>query len=472
MPEERPHDALDDAQEDLGKALDRARAGEDRELAAIVRDEGHQVVRLVFGLIRLTRVHEIDNNVFNKPLAELERVIDKLLNVLGVVHLIAVEDQVYINDIRIRFMDRGEGAQELGSELRRLDVGGISFHDIATVEQLRVLTNAFALPPVGVTSRRELVERLKGVGATGIEVHGMFKFRMSGEEAQAQDIDVGVVAKRATRVVDETWDNMVGQRVPNPLPLRRAVTEILSSGSGAEGLWDEPVGSSPFGRHTLRVTRLALLLARQAGLSDEAVQDLGLAAMFHDIGYAGREGARPATANDPGEPGYAPPYERHAPAGTRLLLKQRGFHEAKVRRALAILEHHRDFKPAEGGRRPWLFARIIRICEDFDNLVRRRGARMTPLAALRAIQAGAGTRYDPVLAQAFINVVGAFPPGTQLQLEDGRVVRSISLVRKPETWSKPECRLERLADGQPAPADAPLVDLAVEGKVVKVLNER
>ncbi|RME24684.1 MAG: hypothetical protein D6798_10640, partial [Deltaproteobacteria bacterium] len=207
MPEPRPRDELDEAQRNLGDALDRARASEDRELAAIVRDEGHQVVRLLFGLIRLTRVHEIDNNVFNKPLAELARVVERLIQVLGVVHLIAVEDQVYINDIRIRFMDRGEGAQELGSELRRLDVGGISFHDIATVDHLRVLTRAFAPAPVGARSRQELAERLRTAGATGIEVHGMFRFRMSGEEVESRSADATVAARRATRVVDETWDN-------------------------------------------------------------------------------------------------------------------------------------------------------------------------------------------------------------------------------------------------------------------------
>ena len=47
--------------------------------------------------------------------------------------------------------------------------------------------------------------------------------------------------------------------------------------------------------------------------SEEAIQDLGVCAMFHDMGYAAREGADQAN----GEHGYAPPYERHASAGAQ-----------------------------------------------------------------------------------------------------------------------------------------------------------
>ena len=46
---------LDASQEALGKALDRAKMGEDQDLAAQVRDSGERLVRLLFGLIKLAR---------------------------------------------------------------------------------------------------------------------------------------------------------------------------------------------------------------------------------------------------------------------------------------------------------------------------------------------------------------------------------------------------------------------------------
>ena len=460
--------ALHDAQDQLGRALERARSGEDRELAAQVRDEGHQLVRLLFGLLRMTRVHAVDNEAFEKPLVELRDTIQRLIALLGVVHCFAVEDQVYVNDVRVRMQDRGEGGNELGSELRRLGVGGVSMHAVPEIDHLRVLVRGFAKPPVGAVSRQALMLQLSSRGADSIELHGLFRFRVSGEEEDVEEQDAKLVAHRATSVVDETWDNLVGHRVPNPLPLRRAVTEILHMGPGLEGLWDDPRGASPFGGHTLRVCRYALYLAQGVGLSDEAIQDLGLAAMFHDVGYSAREGGRPASAGDAGEPGFAPPYERHASAGARVLLRQRGFHEAKIRRALAALEHHRDFDDARG--RPSLFARILRIAEDYDNLVRRRGGRLSPPQAMARLVSGAGTRYDPVLLQVFVNVMGQWPPGTLLELADGRIARSISTARSLATWATPEVRIEVEANGRANTGEFPVIDLARGPAIVREIG--
>lgn len=458
--------ALVEAQERLGKALERARAGEDRELAAQVRELGQQLARLLFGLLRMTRVHASDNEAFDKPLHDLQAVIAALVELLGVVHCVTVEDQVYVNDVRIRFQDRVEGGGELGAELRRLGVGGLSFHQPPAVEHLRRLVRAFARPPVGVLDRTALVALLQSIGAQDIEVAGPFRFRVAGDgEEPVEAQDPRRVARRATAVVDETWDAMTGARVPNPLPMRRAVAEILHMGPGLEGLWEDARGGSSFGGHCLRVCRLSLVLAQAVGLPEESVQDLGLAAMFHDIGYAAREGARPATGERAAEPGFAPPFERHGTAGARLLLRQRGFHEAKVRRALACLEHHREYDDPRG--RPSLFARILRIAEDYDNLLRHGGSALTPSRVLARMAGGAGSRYDPILMQAFVNAMGRWPPGSRLLLADGAIVRSISTARTPETWATPLARVEVDGAGRTWAHFHPRLDLAQGPAVVE-----
>jgi hypothetical protein len=64
-----------------------------------------------------------------------------------------------------------------------------------------------------------------------------------------------------------------------------------------------------------------------------------------------------------------------------------------------------------------------------------------------------------------VNALGAYPPGTLLRLEDGRIVRSAAPARSAETFAHPLARCLRLSDGTPAPTDLPLVDLRGEGKV-------
>jgi hypothetical protein len=101
------------------------------------------------------------------------------------------------------------------------------------------------------------------------------------------------------------------------------------------------------------------------------------------------------------------------------MLRQRGFHEAKMRRVLAILQHHRD---ANDRLHPGLFGRILRIAEDYDTLSRRSG-KLSPTMALAAMQQWAGTRYDAVLLQLLVNALGAYPLGALLaRRRPGRLV--------------------------------------------------
>ena len=64
-------DALLQAQKRLGHTLERASIGEDRELATAVREKGEAFANLFFGTMRLSRMYEINNESFERPIAEL-----------------------------------------------------------------------------------------------------------------------------------------------------------------------------------------------------------------------------------------------------------------------------------------------------------------------------------------------------------------------------------------------------------------
>ena len=314
-------DDLGQAQERLGRALDRARAGEDRVLAAVVREEGERLVKLLNGVLAMARLHAPDNHAFDQPMRDLEGALGRLVALLGAVHLLAVEDQVYVNDIRIR-LEGSEAAQDLGGRLRRHNVGGVSFHAPLGEAQLRLLVGAVAASPDPDRPRPALQAALGAQGLDSVELVGIHRFRVSGEKEPAQVRDARAVAASAGSLVDEAQENLAAGRMPNPLPLRRVVIEILEAGVGADALWDDPDGATPYAAHTVRVCQLALLLGRALGLPEGALQDLGVAAMFHDVGYAAREGA---TARDGRtEGGYPPPFARHSTAGARLLLETAG----------------------------------------------------------------------------------------------------------------------------------------------------
>jgi hypothetical protein len=57
-------------QHGLHRALQRARQADDRELAGRVRDEGHRLVFLLNGLIRMSRLYQSDNAAFEQPASD------------------------------------------------------------------------------------------------------------------------------------------------------------------------------------------------------------------------------------------------------------------------------------------------------------------------------------------------------------------------------------------------------------------
>lgn len=448
-----------DAQDRLAQAIERAQVGEDRQLAQEVREKGEQLATLLHGLLRTSRLHAADNQAFDQPVAEFRACLEHLTSRLGPVSLVTVEDQVYINDVRVRFGEKTGKPGELGAELRKHNVGGMTFHVTPRDQDIRSLIACFALQPAPGSPRVALSRALAKRGVTQVEFSGIFRYLMAGETRKQQNRDMPGLFERAKRAVDQMWDNTASGRVLNALPLRRMVAEILDVGPGDESLWDEPPKGAPHITHAQRVNHLALLLGKSIGLDDAILQDLGVAALLHDVGYA--------TPPEDARAAHLPHIVAHCVDGARMLACRRGFHEAKVRRVLASLHHHRDFNDRRG--RPPLFARIIRIAEDFDNYTRLDGGGLSPPEALGPLVAGAGSRYDAVLVRVFVNTLGRFPPGTLLQLTDDSVVRVISIVRNPSTFGTPRARVVVMFDG--VPPDPPrVIDLATEGRPARILR--
>jgi len=437
-------DELLQAQKRLGQTLERASIGEDRQLAAEVRDRGEAFTNLLHGVLRMTRMYDLNNDTFAKPLVELRKVLDWLLGHLGIVHLVTVEDQVYINDVRIRFNLSTSTGGQVGVELRRHNVGGISFHARLTEEQLLGLCACLAAQPEAAERRAALCRELAARGIAGVEVSGLKRYLQQGEEQQ--ETEFSEVLQRAATLVEETWDNVAAGRMLNPLALRRMVVELLAAGIDTDGLWGEVRGETEHGAHAVRVTRVTLAIATGAGLDDRTQQDLGVTALVHDLGYVlAGPWAGPKRSS----------FREHIPGGALVMVRQRGFHAAKIHRILGILYHHHAYKDIKEV--PSLFGRVLRIAEDYDNLCQARGGGLSPPAALGSMVSAAGTLYDPVLLQVAVNRLGRYPPGTQVQLEDGRTGRTISLVRS-GLFDKP-----RVVTG-----DGRVVDLAQSGRIIAV----
>lgn len=454
-------DAIATAQDHLARTLARAQGEEDRELTKMVREQGASLATSLNGLLRMARTHALSNTAFDAPVQDFARRLGGLLDLLGPVHVICVEDQVYVNEVRVRFDILLETSIALPAEMRRHNAGGISFYEVLSEDHVRSLVRLFADSPAETSPRTTLQERLAAEGMSSVELQPTLHFRVSGEGEEEVSEEFHDVYMASAGVVAEAFASLGSSRLPNPLQARRIVTRFVDSATAEDtaSAARELDGTIPaFSRHTLMVTNLAILIGRHVGLSKASLADLGVAAMFHDLGFSMTED------------GYTVPFERHTRAGLRVLLGQRGFYAAKVRRLLTVIQHHRDFNDPLG--QPSLFARIVHIADDYDILTRYRPGKGPLLAipdAMSRMASEAGRSYDPDLLQAFINVMGPFPPGALLKLADGHIVVSVSGVRSPETFDKPLCRIIQRPGGVRPLEQTPL-DLANAAKVVGILR--
>jgi len=454
-------DRFQEAQQQLGRALHRSAASEDRELARQVREKGAQLARLQQGLVHMADMHALDNRAFDSPVHDFGQVLRELFDLLGPVHLLCVEHQIYVNDLRVRFDVHPERAEAFKNSLLRHNAGGITYNEVLPDAQVRALIGCLHSAPQPPRPRTALQNKLNSSGLHSLELHPVFRFRRSDEEHLDQDY--ADVYQASAGAVAEAVANLGANRLPNPLPVRRVIHDLIDvahSQDAARMGWEADATLPAFARHTLMVTNLSVLIGQQAGLSDATLADLGVAAMLHDAGFCMTEG------------GFTVPYARHTRTGFAVLVRQRGFHEAKIHRLLAVLEHHRSYR--DPGGRPSLFARIIHIADDYDILTRHRPHRGPIHAAPDAMQllaAQGGKAYDPLLLKVFINALGPYPPGSFLKLADGHVVISLSGVRSKETFARPLCKLVRLPDGKP-PGKEIMIDLAERGKVAGYLRPR
>lgn len=206
------------------------------------------------------------------------------------------------------------------------------------------------------------------------------------------------------------------------------VTDMLGSGESAIRLLSDSMGDK-LALHPVNVSVLALLLGKQLGLSATELIDLGLAAFFHDIGKS-EIPDRVRWLEDSFSAHEHKAYQEHVGHGV-ILGKRLALPAAAL---IAIAQHHEmadgsGFPKRITGESMSPLSKILALVNRYDGLCNpsRPTAAMTPHDALALIFAQYRSRFDPHVLRTFIRMMGVYPPGSVVQLNDERYATVVSV---------------------------------------------
>ena len=359
-------------------------------------------------------------------------------------------------------------------ELKRYFIGAISFTPAVTDDEIKKLAYLFKEiePTPSPETHTKFLERMELRQIVHIELESLTEDAEPGESEKSDLKDNKAKSRRIySQTIHAVSEVMESSKMGQTLRLRKSkrvvqnmIDQLLAAESNLLGLTTIRCHDEYTYNHSVNVCILSLVIGQRIGLTKTRLCELGMAALFHDIGKAE---IPLEILNKPTEftPEEWETMRQHPLLGVKKLMKLKGLDALSANIITGAFEHHLncDFSgyPRLPYRRLSLFGRIISIADCYDGLTSSRVYSRVPHApdkALRFMLARAGKAYDMVLLKIFINCVGIYPVGTLLLLNTKELAVVMENNPDPAKWNLPLVRI--IADPKGCEADGGVVDLA------------
>lgn len=181
--------------------------------------------------------------------------------------------------------------------------------------------------------------------------------------------------------------------------------------------------------HAINVTVISLLLGKTCGLADSVLRDIGVGALLHDLGKTNLPD-RLRYSDDQLNGAERQAYREHVRHGVEIGKKMKLSQGA----LLVVGQHHEH---SDGSGYPLRIrdeliapaARVVALVDQYDNLCNpsNPAQAMTPYEAMSHLFVQCRHCFDPTTLAAFVRMMGVYPPGSVVQLSDGRYALVVSV---------------------------------------------
>jgi HD-GYP domain-containing protein (c-di-GMP phosphodiesterase class II) len=443
---------------------------EDRESIKYAKD----IINQLAVIIRTSQIHDVSNVAVVSAIDKFVATMNSLLREYNVLNLELLGEFFYFNETRVRYaMEYLLNFDFLSREFKRRGLGSITFSGRVKDEDIKSFLRAFISAPYAEDTFESLSEGTANIDSITvgplkkIVEEGDFDIRRVVKKTyfNAVSFTKGVITKiksgekvsikKAKRVVESMVDLILQE-------------EELLLGMTAIKEYDEYTY-----HHSVNVSILSVALGQRLGLSRKALTELGLVALFHDIG---KMEVPPEILNKPTNfnDDEWRIIRKHPFWGVRAILKLKGLDHTSIRTAIVAFEHHLNYDLSGYPKitRPIdldFYSKIVSLADQYDAMTSSRVYSRIPMApdkALSVMMERAGTQLDPLLFKFFINMIGVYPIGTLVLLD----TKELGLVYGANPVFQDRPRVLIIIDSQGHRVRGPIVDLTEKGQDGKYLR--
>lgn len=414
--------------------------------------------------IRTAQIHDPGNVAVMSVIERLVALINDLIGTERVLTLELRGEFFYLNDYRIRYsLEYLLNFDFLVREFKKRELGSVIIKDKIKPAEIRVLVAAFISAPFSERPFESLVDKVSGtsnialdklkkiVEDSSLEPRKMVKKTYFNAVSYTRGImnklksGEKVNIKKAKRVVESMVDQIIEE-------------EHLLLGMTAIKDYDEYTY-----HHSVNVSILSIALGQRLGLNRKLLTELGMVALFHDIGKMEIPYEilnKPSNFTDE----EWKIIKKHPVWGVRALLKLKKLDSLTIKSAIVAFEHHMNFDFSGYPKVKKVFeldflSRIVCLADQYDAMTSSRVYSRIPLSpdkALSIMLERAGTQLDPLLFKFFINMVGVFPIGSLVMLN----TKELGLVYESNQLFASRPRVMIIMDSNGNKVKGVVVDLA------------
>ena len=428
-----------------------------------LQDQGRKVLTALYAALRSLKLYPVENEAVQQGLRELHQLITKLLAGEGSVEIRVVGDFFFLNETRLR-LDLSNYST-FGSFARGLNEHGVGAVEIGTGVTLGEWAPFLSLllrPPVAEDPYQGFLERMEGTPIQHIHVLPETEIQEPEEDSEEALAAAKRTYAQSVRVAKEMLGDTRMGRAVNVRKVKRAIQGIVDQVLANEPSiltmttlrdYDEYTFT-----HCVNVCIFSVIIGQRLGLTKLQLYDLGLGALFHDLGKqridhdivnkaAGLTDEEWSALRD------------HPTEGMLLLFQMHGFADVPYRQMLVAYEHHMKidvsgYPENKRSRNPTLFSRIVAVADGFDAGTSVRSYQYEPWppdAVLKEMRDNPKRGFDPLLVKALINATGVYPVGTLVILDSMEMAVVARANPNPDLANKPMVKIISDAMGVPMP---------------------